>query len=255
MQKMIWKLYSPMTADFFPQEVYDDPELMDREGPMELEGEGLAEYADVISAAIEKEDSGDEDLAQYLHGENEAVLKGKVLSIVPSVEVVGDELMGCATVKLREPLNEQETAVLRDYLTGQYSDGWGESFEQMEIEAEDGVLFVHFWNSEQFHIALDRNPVLERESALAQAQPVYKRPKMKLVGEDGNIFAILGRASRLLYCAGQEDQAKEMVKRVTASYSYSDALFIVSEYVETELSEPSYSEHMDGEKQKGGNAR
>ena len=36
--------------------------------------------------------------------------------------------------------------------------------------------------------------------------------------------------------AGQSDKAKEMCDRVTASQSYSEALNIVSEYVETELS-------------------
>lgn len=63
-----------------------------------------------------------------------------------------------------------------------------------------------------------------------------QRPKMKLLGEDSNIFAIMGRASLLLKNAGQSDKAKEMCDRVTASQSYSEALNIVSEYVETELS-------------------
>ena len=63
-----------------------------------------------------------------------------------------------------------------------------------------------------------------------------KKPKMPLIGQDGNIFAIMGRASRLLKNAGQSDKAKEMCDRVTASQSYSEALNIVSEYVETELS-------------------
>ena len=44
------------------------------------------------------------------------------------------------------------------------------------------------------------------------------------------------RPDRLLKNAGQSDKAKEMCDRVTASQSYSEALSIVSEYVETELS-------------------
>lgn len=62
------------------------------------------------------------------------------------------------------------------------------------------------------------------------------RPKMELVGQDGNIFGILGRASRLLKQAGQNKQADEMFQRVTSSGSYEEALCIISEYVETELS-------------------
>ena len=71
-----------------------------------------------------------------------------------------------------------------------------------------------------------------------------KKPKMQLIGQDGNIFAIMGRASRLLKNAGQSDKAKEMCDRVTASQSYSEALNIVSEYVETELS-PSHTPKRD----------
>lgn len=63
-----------------------------------------------------------------------------------------------------------------------------------------------------------------------------KKPKMLLAGYDGNIFAILGRASRLLKDCGQADKAKEMQNRVMDSLSYEAALNIVSEYVETELS-------------------
>lgn len=67
-----------------------------------------------------------------------------------------------------------------------------------------------------------------------------KRPKMNLIEEDGssaacNIFAILGRASRLLRENGQADKAKEMHDRVCRSGNYAEALHIVSEYVETEL--------------------
>jgi len=63
-----------------------------------------------------------------------------------------------------------------------------------------------------------------------------EKPKMELIGHDGNIFSIMGRASRLLKQAGMREEANEMFNRVTGSGSYDEALRIVSEYVETELS-------------------
>ena len=66
------------------------------------------------------------------------------------------------------------------------------------------------------------------------------RPKMRLAGQDGNIFSILGRASRLLKENGQPEQAKEMCSRVCQSGDYYKALNIISEYVETELSEKTF---------------
>ena len=47
----------------------------------------------------------------------------------------------------------------------------------------------------------------------------------------------LGDASRLLRCAGMSEQANEMADRVHKSGNYYEALGIISEYVETELSD------------------
>ena len=141
--------------------------------------------------------------------------------------------MGCTTVKLRESLTESEMEELQEYLKGQFSDGWGEGFEQQEIQTSDGILNVHFWNAEHFTFEVEQ---VQSEEPVKK-QPMPKRPKMKLVGEDGNIFAILGRASRLLRENGQAEQAKEMSSRVYQSGDYYKALHIISEYVETELSE------------------
>ena len=65
-----------------------------------------------------------------------------------------------------------------------------------------------------------------------------QKPKMDLAGMDGNIYAILGNASMLLKEAGMREQIDEMFKRCEASGSYDEALSIISEYVDTELSAP-----------------
>ena len=58
------------------------------------------------------------------------------------------------------------------------------------------------------------------------------KPRCKLIGEDGNIFNLMGIASRTLKEAGMKDKADEMVKRIMESGSYMEALAIISEYVE-----------------------
>jgi hypothetical protein len=60
------------------------------------------------------------------------------------------------------------------------------------------------------------------------------KPKCKLIGEDGNIFNLMGIASRTLRRAGLKKQAEEMVDRITKSKSYDEALVIIMEYVEVE---------------------
>ena len=58
------------------------------------------------------------------------------------------------------------------------------------------------------------------------------KPKCKLVGTDGNIFALMGRASQALKRAGMEEERKEMIKKITTSRSYDEALYIITEYVD-----------------------
>ena len=67
-------------------------------------------------------------------------------------------------------------------------------------------------------------------------EQIPMKPRMDLIGHDGNIYAIMGRASGLLKDAGMKEQSDEMLRRVTSSGSYEEALHIVSEYVDTELS-------------------
>ena len=228
---MQMKFYSPLTAEFFPNDTEDlGDDYSEYEG-IPYTGKELTGYRDVIRDAI-YEDVKDfyGDLMQYYH-EDDSVRR-KVVSAVPSVEICGNKLCGCMNVELREPLNEGEQAALCDYISGQYSDGWGEGFEQREIDVGDGKLYVHFWQDHDFELKRDVPDMTEFKKLLNRP----KKPKMQLIGQDGNIFAIMGRASRLLKNAGQSDKAKEMCDRITASKNYSEALSIVSEYVETELS-------------------
>lgn len=201
--------------------------------PTLFSGVDMAYYEESIREAVEQRDSDDGgNLMPYFDEDRNPSVKKKVLSAVPTVEIRDGELMGCTTVKLKEPLTEAEMQDLQDYLKGQFFDGWGEDFEQQEIQTGDGVLYVHF-AEEPFDFTVEQVQGTET----SKEQPVPKRPKMKLVGQDGNIFAILGRASRLLKENGQPQQAKEMSSRVYQSGDYYKALNIISEYVETELSE------------------
>ena len=228
---MEMKFYSPLTAEFFPDEPdWEDESYNEYEG-YPMDGHDLLQYADAVDEAVKKDIADfNGDLMQYYH-EDDSV-RQKVVSAVPSVEIHGNKLCGCLNVELRESLNEGEQAVLCDYISGQYSDGWGEGFEQRDIRVEDGTLAVHFWQDHDFELKRDVPDMTEFNKLLNRP----KKPKMQLIGQDGNIFAIMGRASRLLKNSGQGDKAKEMRDRVMSCDSYQKALSIVSEYVETELS-------------------
>ncbi|WP_353892913.1 hypothetical protein PRVXH_002303 [Proteinivorax hydrogeniformans] len=60
------------------------------------------------------------------------------------------------------------------------------------------------------------------------------KPKVKLIGENGNIFNLIGIASRALKGVGMKKEAEEMVEKVILSTSYDEALRVLMEYVEVE---------------------
>mgnify|MGYP006399766091 FL=1 len=59
--------------------------------------------------------------------------------------------------------------------------------------------------------------------------------KCRLIGEDGNIFNLMGIVSRTLKEAGEPEKAEEMIRRITGdAKSYDEALAMLMEYVDVE---------------------
>lgn len=106
----------------------------------------LADSVNEINDALEEYTANDEnDMAAYYNGDDG--VKEKLTSAVWSVELHGDRLFGRIDCSLKEPLTAEETERLREWITGQCSDGLGEGFEQQPIDTEDGKLYVSFWHS------------------------------------------------------------------------------------------------------------
>ena len=113
----------------------------------ELDGHDLTDYEPSIREYIEKEKESLDDggnLAPYID-DSLLGLRENVLRIEPDVVVYEGKLCGCAIVELKQELSERDWNSLLDYISGQYSDGWGEGFEQRDIPVADGILNVHFW--------------------------------------------------------------------------------------------------------------
>lgn len=73
---------------------------------------------------------------------------------------------------------------------------------------------------------------------IGEPAPEPEKPDCALIGQDGNIFNLVGIAARTLRRNDMADQAKEMSDRVFASGSYGEALCIIGEYVNITDTEP-----------------
>lgn len=60
------------------------------------------------------------------------------------------------------------------------------------------------------------------------------KPKVKLVGEDGNVFSIIGRVAKALRGAGSPELAKEFTEKAFAAGSYDEVLQLCMKYVEVQ---------------------
>ena len=134
------KLYMPLSAEYFPSEPweYDGESLTDQE---------LLRCQNAILAALINYRSPEESERGIMHWYSEAdAVNDKVHSVVFSVEERNNQLWGVAECRIAGTLSAGEMNILKDYISGQASDGWGEGFEQREIDSPMGYIFVHLWS-------------------------------------------------------------------------------------------------------------
>ncbi len=74
-----------------------------------------------------------------------------------------------------------------------------------------------------------------------------QKPDCPLIGQDGNIFNLMGIASRTLRENGLEDRAKEMCVRIRESGDYYEALGVIGEYVNITSVDDAPCENEDAE--------
>lgn len=194
-------------------------------------GQDLLEYQKEIRKAIEERNQwAGANLMEY-YDKNDSV-KEKVKSLELTVVEHDGELKGCAIATVSLGLDSRELDQVKDYLTGQYADGWGEGFEQMPVQAGDIQMYVHFWNWKNFRFEILLGIDLQEQTE----KPGQSRLEMNidLKGPDGNIYAVEGKAIQILREAGREKEAVEMDCRIRESGSYYRALDIINEYVRIE---------------------
>jgi hypothetical protein len=68
--------------------------------------------------------------------------------------------------------------------------------------------------------------------ATPDGDPARPRPRCRLTGRDGNVFAVIGAVRRALRNAGQAERAREFVERAGTAGSYDEVLRLCFEYVD-----------------------
>ena len=144
-QSVTTKYYCPLTIQVHSRDSYGD---IDEDG-YEEDAEFAARHEDLIRQKMMEYNASDEvNMAEYFHGNNG--VSEKLRSAEWDFERRNGELYGCITVLTAGPLTEDEEQDLKDWISGQNSDGLGEGFEQQEIYFDGtrygGFMYVSLWN-------------------------------------------------------------------------------------------------------------
>ena len=140
------KFYCPLKIEQILDEEDEWEEYSDE--PVDLPSYCALPAVGDINLAIEEYASPCEENRGIMAYLGDREMLGKVYSIFPSVERIGDDICGVFTCQLYDNLDSYELEALRSELSGQASDGWGEGFEQREIETDDcGKLYVSFYGA------------------------------------------------------------------------------------------------------------
>ena len=143
------KLYMPLTADFYGRDEWGD---IDEAGE-EWDGRTLLDYGDHIRGALVRNRMPEEKERGVMRWyDKQDSLNVKVRSAEFTAEERNGQLWGVAECRVVGELSPEELSSLKDYLTGQAADGWGEGVDLEQIRIDGGELYVHLWNSGDWSI-------------------------------------------------------------------------------------------------------
>ncbi len=138
------KLYMPLTIRLYEKNEWGDTE----NEPVELDNRTALTYENHILGALFKErmpQEAERGLMEY-YDEDDSVNRN-VQSYVFTVEPVDGRLMGVAECQVHGELTAEELDMLKEDVTSQAADGFGEGFEQRPIKTLAGEIYVSLWSS------------------------------------------------------------------------------------------------------------
>lgn len=144
----------------------------------------LTLYSEDIQDAIERDQERDIDtMAMFFWTHDQKVndaIRAKLLTCNWGIEEIGGKLFGRVEVTAAEPFTAVEDRAMKDWISGQNSDGLGEGFEQRSIETVDGSIYVHFWNSGDEYFIANADEIQKQLNprTMSHEQPQNEHPTL-----------------------------------------------------------------------------
>jgi len=216
------KFYCPLVVVTYETE---SDELIEQDNRL------IGYNANVIRKALEDEVLRGETSDMAMHFYGSPALEEKLVSVRWDIEAVAGTVYGCIHVDLTEALTDDEKEELREWIRCQSSDGFGGGFEQRPIDTSIGEVYISFWHSSEKYFLLCDDEFEQHLLTQSKVPKETRKPDCPLIGQDGNVFNLMGIAARMLKQYGQDAAAMAMRARVMDSDSYGAALVIMGAYV------------------------
>ena len=165
---------------------------------------------------------------RQMEGQEGLVLQGCGGDLQEWVDGINGLLTEAEILRSGSRFQSENVAVFRhDGLTNLYF-----PFEGVELNMGRLAMW-RLQTHEQFGGTWLSDYVPNRLGGFLSEQQERQKPDCELIGQDGNIFNLIGVASRTLRRNGMEEQAREMQERIMHGDcpSYDAALGIIGEYV------------------------
>ncbi len=109
---------------------------------------------DIVDAINDRIDHDETDLAEYLSEALDMIVSSITMEVRLGINgIIVDGITCRTTCEVEKELKPGLLNNLSDYISGQFSDGWGESFEQQEFSIDGGEEFyAEFWSEDKWSL-------------------------------------------------------------------------------------------------------
>ena len=160
-------------------------------------------------------------------------VKSKLESIEWKLVNVNGTYYGCVEVELSAEIDEEGVNDLKEWITGQNSDGLGEGFEQHEICTDDGDIYVSMWDFNDYFI--DTESEFKTRTGVDRLPNENTNPVCYVRNIPKSAFEAMNKAAWALINKGMRDEATEMCLRAALNNNEQAAHQTVLQYVQYQV--------------------
>lgn len=217
--------YFPLTGTIYDRDEGEEYPLSDYH---------IRDNIDAITKQLDKDQHYNNTTMKDYFDDNPDV-QSKLESIEWKLVNVNGTYYGCVEVELSAEIDNKGINDLKEWITGQNSDGLGEGFEQHEIRTDDGDIYVSMWDFNDYFI--DTESEFKTRTGVDRLPNENTNPVCYVRNIPKSAFEAMNKAAWSLINKGMKDKATEMCLRTALCNDEQTAHQTVLQYVQYQITD------------------